>query len=295
MLLCPAATVERDEVTSRYTGRLAPSPTGYLHLGHAATFLTAFDRARAAQGRLLLRIDDLDPQRSRQVYTEAVREDLRWLGLRWDGELLQSDRLPQYRRAMEQLVESGQVYPCTCSRKELQQAIQAPHEGAEDEPMYSGRCRPPLHASATSVPRTLAAQTNYRFRVPYGEAIRFPDLQCGPQRFRAGIDFGDFLVWRKDGLPSYQLATVVDDAEFGITEVVRGRDLLRSTARQILLQRAMHYATPQYFHTELLQDEEGRRLAKRHDALSLRALRSDGVTPAEIRARVEALLHHSKT
>ncbi|HLI76319.1 MAG TPA: tRNA glutamyl-Q(34) synthetase GluQRS, partial [Acidobacteriaceae bacterium] len=246
---------------SPYTGRLAPSPTGLLHLGHAATFLTAHDRARAAHGHLLLRIDDLDPQRSKDHFIQAAREDLLWLGLTWDAEFRQSHRLDRYRDALQQLVQMGLVYPCICTRKDLQGATQAPHED-DDEPLYGNRCRP-----SEIMAGTLQANTNYRFRVPDGEIVHFIDLHNGPQSFTAGRDFGDFLIWRKDGLPSYQLASVLDDADMQVTEVVRGRDLLKSTARQILLQRALALPTPAYFHTDLLRHEHGQRLAKRNDAL----------------------------
>lgn len=273
----------------RYTGRLAPSPTGFLHLGHAATFLTAHRRAEAAHGTLVLRIDDLDPQRSKAEFAAAAIDDLHWLGMEWAAEYRQSERLGLYREAMQDLLKAGLAYPCTCSRKELQQATQAPHEDTDDEPLYSGRCRPSRSAQRFH----LEPGTNYRLRVPDGESIGFEDGNCGPQRFTAGDDFGDFLVWRKDGFPSYQLACAVDDADMHITEVVRGRDLLKSTARQILLQRALHLPTQAYFHTDLLRDEHGQRLAKRHDALSLRALRAAGITSAEIRARVEGPRHHN--
>ena len=287
-----------------YVGRLAPSPTGLLHLGHARTFWTAFERAQAAHGKLWLRDEDLDPQRSRPEFAIAMREDLHWLGITWDEEMRQSDRLPAYRHAMQQLVASGLAYICKCSRRDLQQATQAPHEDT-DEPVYVGTCRPSLASSQQVLssrpeakpewrdpcispigPQSLRA-ANYRFRVPDGEVIHFNDSHAGPQSFRAGsdssADFGDFLVWRKDGLPSYQLACVVDDAAMGITEVVRGRDLLKSTARQILLQRALGLATPHYFHCDLMRDESGVRLAKRHDALSLRSLRESGRTSGEVR------------
>ena len=267
-----------------YIGRLAPSPTGLLHLGHARTFWIAYKRARAASGKLWLREEDLDPQRSRADFAVAMREDLRWLGITWDAEMRQSERVDLYRAAMEKLLLDGFVYPCSCSRKDLQHATQAPHEDSDDEPVYKGRCR------FTAAPNaTLTPNTNYRFRVPDGEAIRFVDVHSGPQSFRAGCDasadFGDFLVWRKDGLPSYQLACVVDDAAMGITEVVRGRDLLKSTARQILLQRALEFPTPSYFHADLICDDRGVRLAKRHDALSLRTMRDAGLSPQDVRDR----------
>lgn len=277
-----------------YVGRLAPSPTGLLHLGHAATFLRAAERAREHGGRLLLRNDDLDRERVRPQFVSAMLADLRWLGLTWaEPVITQSERLPLYREAMLTLVRTGAVYPCTCSRRELAAMLSAPHEdGAhppDDEPVYPGRCRPRMPAAETH--GELLAGVNYRFRVPDGQAIAFVDGAAGPRQFVAGCDaradFGDFLVWRRDGLPSYQLATVVDDAALLISEVVRGRDLLRSTARQISLQRALGLATPRYWHTPLLADASGVRLAKRHDALALQTLRERGLSPAEVRALAE--------
>ena len=270
-----------------YVGRLAPSPTGLLHLGHARTFWVAAQRTRAAGGMLWLRDEDLDPQRSRTDFANAMREDLRWLGITWNRAMRQSERLAAYREAMQKLVRGGFVYPCRCSRKDLQQAVQAPHED-DDEPIYSGRCRPELEGELAN---EFLPEMNYRFRVRDGEVVSFVDGGAGAQSFTAGcgagFDFGDFVVWRKDGLPSYQLACVVDDGAMGITEVVRGRDLLRSTARQMLLQRALRLPTPRYYHCELMRDEAGLRLAKRHDALSLRALREAGYTPAEVIARLD--------
>lgn len=260
----------------KYTGRLAPSPTGLLHLGHAATFWTAYERAREHSGALLLRNEDLDPQRSKQEYVEAMIEDLTWLGIRWTLPMIvQSERIALYRTAFERLLASGHAYACACSRKELAQMTQAPHEDTDDEPVYTGHCRPRKDAS----PQVLRANLNYRFRVPDGESIPFIDRNLGPQNFTAGKDFGDFLIWRKDGLPSYQLACVVDDADMRITEVVRGADLLKSAARQILLQHALNLQQPAYFHTKLLRDAHGVRLAKRHDALALRTLRQQGFPP----------------
>lgn len=270
-----------------YRGRIAPSPSGYLHLGHARTFWIASQRALAANGTLLLRNDDLDTQRSKPEYALAMLEDLYWLGLRWQegpqppdgretgdfGPYAQSRRGALYQQAFEQLKESGAIYPCICSRRDLQRAAQAPHAEDDDEPLYPGTCRANTEAQG---------ECAWRFRVPDGEVISFPDLYLGPQSFVAGKDFGDFLVMRRDGVPSYQLACVVDDDAMKITEVVRGRDLLKSTARQILLQRALGLHTPAYFHTDLMLDERGARLAKRHDVLSLRSLREEGVTAEEI-------------
>jgi len=261
-----------------YRGRLAPSPTGLLHLGHAATLLTAASRARS--GTLILRNDDLDQQRSRAVFYQAMLEDLAWLGIHWQegpdiggpyAPYSQSERHPHYLAAWRTLRNSGFLYPCKCSRRELALAAAAPHE-SDDEPNYPGTCRPlaaqPLSESPTG--------QNWRFRVPDGESIAFHDQHFGPQQFIAGKDFGDFLVWRRDDVPSYQLACVVDDAAMRITEVVRGADLLKSTARQLLLYRALGLQPPEWYHCPLITDDNGQRLAKRHDALSIRALREQG-------------------
>ena len=279
-----------------YRGRLAPSPTGYLHLGHARTFWTAFERARAHNGTLILRNEDLDPQRARAEFVVAMLEDLRWLGIAWQegpdvggasGPYAQSARRTHYLAAWRALLAKGFIYPCTCTRRDLARIAQAPHESAaphapDNEPLYPGTCRPPHGAqpASTDDPRGI----NWRFRVPDGEAISFNDLRQGAQSFVAGRDFGDFLVWRRDDVPAYQLACVVDDQQMRITEVVRGADLLKSTARQLLMQHALGYSPPAYYHCALVTDEHGARLAKRHDALSLRHLRNAGITPAQLRA-----------
>lgn len=261
-----------------YRGRLAPSPTGYLHLGHAATFRVAQERATAAGGRLVLRIEDLDRERCRPEFVDSLLEDLRWAGLRWDeGPFWQSARLPVYVTAWRRLAAAGLVYPCRCTRKDLARALSAPHaEDEQAEPIYPGTCRP-----EAALPRTETepGAQNWRFRVPVGEAVTFVDGLHGPQRFVAGVDFGDFLVWRRDGLPSYQLAVVADDAAMGITEVVRGADLLRSTALQLLLYRALGAAPPAWHHVPLVLGPDGRRLAKRVGAHSLRELRQLAITP----------------
>ncbi len=272
-------------VSSRYIGRLAPSPTGLLHLGHARTFWVAAQRARAVHGTLLLRSDDLDAVRFRLDFVDAMLEDLRWLGLTWQEPMVaQSARRPLYRAALERLHAAGQIFPCARSRRDVLDAASAPHEGgADDEPVYPPSFRPP--AGATLPPLGENISVNWRFHVPDGEEIAFTDGRAGPQRAVAGRDFGDFLVWRKDDTPSYQLACAVDDAAMGITEVVRGDDLIRSTFRQLLLLRALGAEPPAYYHCPLMLDEHGTRLAKRHDALSLRALRERGVTPEEIRRK----------
>ncbi len=268
-----------------YRGRLAPSPTGYLHLGHARTFWIAAVRAGAAGGTLLFRNDDLDRGRCRPEFVAAMQDDLRWLGLTWAEPMFsQSERLPRYRLALQRLHAQGLIYPCHRSRRDVLEAAGAPHEGpgADDEPVYPLEFRPPADAPLPPLGET--ESVNWRFRVPVGRELVFRDLRAGDQRAVAGRDFGDFLVWRKDDLPSYQLATVVDDLEFGITEVVRGADLIRSTFRQILLFEALGRTIPAFFHAPLVTDDHGVRLAKRHDALALRTLRAQGVTPASILA-----------
>jgi glutamyl-tRNA synthetase len=237
-----------------------------------------------------LRNEDLDAARCRPDYFAAILTDLHWLGINWQegpdcggplGPYAQSLRLHLYKEALEALRGAGLVYPCTCSRQDVLRALQAPHPG-EDEPVYPGTCRSSVPSGPALDSRT---KVNWRFRVPDGEAVKFTDGYYGAQQFVAGLDFGDFVVWRHDGSPSYQLAVVVDDAAMGITEVVRGADLLRSTARQLLLYRALGLSIPAFYHCPLLTDASGQRLAKRHDALSLSKLRSDGARPEDLRAQ----------
>jgi glutamyl/glutaminyl-tRNA synthetase len=271
---------------SGYRGRLAPSPTGLLHIGHAQTFWIAAQRAIEKNGILILRNEDLDQQRSRNQFALAMIEDLRWLGIRWSegpdcggryGPYVQSERRAHYLAAWRRLREAGFLYPCICSRKDLAQSTNAPND-TDDEPIYPGTCRGRAEAAVFSEP----AGMNWRFRVPDGEIVEFLDLNLGRQQYAAGKDFGDFLVWRRDDIPAYQLAVVVDDAAMRISEVVRGADLLKSTARQLLLMRALGWDPPQYFHCELVRDAAGVRLAKRHDALSVRQLREGGLTRTEV-------------
>jgi glutamyl/glutaminyl-tRNA synthetase len=284
-----------------YRGRLAPSPTGFLHLGHARTFWIAARRAAERNGQLIFRNEDLDSQRCRPEFVEAMFEDLRWLGIDWTegpdcggpfGPYAQSERRERYLTAWKRLRDGGFIYPCTCSRKDVALAAGAPNEG-DDEPMYPGTCRPRSYAvelRSTGQPGAAVptctdspAGANWRFRVPDSEEICFTDLRLGPQRIVSGRDFGDFIVWRRDDVPAYQLAVVVDDAVMQVTEVVRGADLLKSTARQILLFRALDLAIPDYYHCDLVRDETGVRLAKRHDSLSIRQLRDKGYTPEQVR------------
>jgi glutamyl/glutaminyl-tRNA synthetase len=233
---------------------------------------------------MLLRNDDLDAIRFRLDFVAAMVEDLRWLGFTWREPMVsQSARRSRYRAALEQLHAAKLIFPCMRSRRDVFEAAGAPHEGgADDEPVYPLQFRPP--ADATFPPLDAEIRVNWRLRVPEGTTLEFFDGACGPQRAVVGRDFGDFLVWRKDDTPSYQLACVVDDAELGVTEVVRGADLIRSTFRQLLVLAALGHRPPAYFHAPLMNDEHGVRLAKRHDALSLRTLRERGVTAESIRA-----------
>jgi len=273
---------------TNYRGRIAPSPTGYLHLGHAMTFWTARERARG--GVLVLRIEDLDASRCREEFRAGIAEDLRWFGLEWqEGPALGGSHAPyvqsqrDYLPAWRSLRDAGLIYPCTCSRRDVLSALSAPHgeeQATGDEPVYPGTCRHRLdEAHAYCDP----AGVNWRFRVPDGETISFQDARAGECRALVGRDFGDFIIWRKDNIPSYQLAVVADDAAMAISEVVRGEDLLQSTFRQILLYRALGLPEPAWYHCPLIRDAAGNRLAKRHASLSLRALRISGADPARLR------------
>lgn len=255
-----------------YRGRIAPTPTGYLHLGHAATFRVAHRRARERGGRIILRIEDLDPRRCRPEYAEAAIEDLRWLGLDWDeGPIYQSQRRKFFLEAWKRLRDGGWIYPCARSRKDVAFAALAPHE---EEPIF-----PPGWRSPPDKTKTTPHGVNWRFRVPDGETLAFDDGHFGRVEKTALRDFGDFLVWNRDDVPAYELAVVVDDIAMEITEVVRGADLLTSTARQLLIYRALGATLPEFYHCPLMLDEQGRRLAKRTDALSLRTLRAQGAAP----------------
>jgi glutamyl/glutaminyl-tRNA synthetase len=236
-----------------------------------------------------MRNEDLDPQRSKPEFTTAMLEDLRWLGIWWQegpdvggpyAPYVQSRRRKLYLEAWRQLVRAGFVYSCRCSRKDLARCAQAPHD-ENDEPIYPGTCRPADNSRPMEPPDSPVG-VNWRFRVPAGETIAFEDGHMGPKSYVAGRDFGDFLVWRRDDVPAYQLAVVVDDAAMHITEIVRGADLLRSTARQILVYRALGMETPVWYHCPLMLDAKGQRLAKRHDALSLRALREQSRMPEDV-------------
>ena len=272
-----------------YRGRIAPTPTGHLHLGHAKTFWMAQERALVANGQLILRIEDLDLPRCKPEFVEGCIEDLNWFGFHWQegpgtggqrNPYFQSNRTDIYRSTLETLIEQGQVYRCYCSRKDIEQAARAPH-AADDELVYPGTCRKTNDQENSRANRN---QYCWRFKVPQGISIRFKDRHLGFCQFEAEKHFGDFVVWRADGVPSYQLAVTVDDHLMNISEVVRGEDLIISTARQLLLYEALQWAPPDFYHCPLVLDEKGQRLAKRHQSLSLRALRESGKTPEQIRA-----------
>lgn len=237
----------------------------------------AHRRARESGGEILLRIEDLDAQRCKPEFTAAIMEDLKWLGLNWDGDpVFQSQRRSHYLKAWAHLRDAGLIYPCHRSRKEM--STLAPHS---EEPLFPAEWRTdPLESKKFQTPTGV----NWRFRVPDGETIAFVDGNFGWNQKTAGYDFGDFLIWNRDDIPAYELAVVVDDILMGITEVVRGADLLTSTARQILLHRALDARPPKWFHCPLVCDSEGRRLAKRTGGLEIRSLRNRGMSPREVLA-----------
>jgi glutamyl-tRNA synthetase len=259
-------------------GRFAPSPTGRLHLGNARSALLGWLQARAAGGQFLLRVEDLDRARCRPQYVDELLRDLEWLGLTWDGPLLfQSARDEVYRDALAQLEQADRVYPCFCTRTEIARAASAPHGLSEEGPRYPGTC-----ARLSSAERSERARTRapaYRFRAPLGE-VRFVDGLQGPYSQDVAEVVGDFVVRRNDGVASYQLAVVVDDAATAITHVLRGDDLLSSTPRQLQLYAALQLTAPGFFHVPLVLGEDGKRLAKREGAFALAELRERGL-PAE--------------
>jgi glutamyl-Q tRNA(Asp) synthetase len=256
--------------------RFAPSPTGQLHLGHAYSALLAHDYARERDGTFLLRIEDIDPGRSRAAFVDSIFEDLLWLGLEWDGELLyQSERLPLYAEALNRLRDAGLIYPCFCTRADIAASAAAPQ--GPDGPLYPGTCRgltdPDLsrpHAWRLDVAKA-AAQAGPLYWMD-GDT----EVEAEPERF------GDVVLARKDAPASYHLAVTLDDAAQGVTDVVRGRDLFASTDVHRLLQALLGLPTPAYHHHALLADAAGQRLAKRHRAPTLADLRASGAEPAAL-------------
>ncbi|MGG4032512.1 tRNA glutamyl-Q(34) synthetase GluQRS [Paenibacillus cisolokensis] len=270
-------------VTMTVRGRFAPTPSGFLHIGNARTALLAWLQVRKAGGQFLLRMEDIDKPRSRPEYARQIIDDLRWLGLDWDegpdvggpfAPYVQSEREALYEEALSKLDAAGLLYPCYCSRAELQAIASAPHGLASEGPAYPGTCRELTAAEREA--RAARKPPSLRFMTD-NAPIFFEDLAAGRQSFPGGPG-GDFIVKRADGIFSYQLAVVVDDAAMGITDVLRGSDLLDSTARQLVLFEALGLAPPRYAHVPLLNGPDGRRLSKRHGAVALAALRSAGTS-----------------
>ena len=267
-------------------GRIAPTPTGLLHVGHARTFALAADRARGAG--LVLRIEDLDGPRCLPEFTTAAIDDLRWLGLHWTegpdvggphAPYVQSERAAWFLDVWQRLERGGHIYPSLHSRRDVEAAATAPHE-ADAEPVFPPSLRP-THRERADLPGGVP----WRFRVPDGRTIEFQDAIQGTVSRTAGLDFGDFVIWRRDDLASYELAVVADDHAMAIAEVVRGADLLTSTARQLLLYEALGWTPPTWCHPPLVCDAAGRRLAKRTGGLAIRDLRTAGWTPADVLTR----------
>jgi glutamyl-tRNA synthetase len=261
-------------------GRFAPSPTGALHLGNARTALLSWQWARAEGGKYFLRVEDIDLPRVRPGMARQQLEELRWLGIDWDGEpSFQSQRTSLYEDALRKLGDN--VYECFCSRAEIAAVASAPH--GDEGPRYPGTC-----AALTREERALRRRTrapSLRLRVPPGP-VKFHDQILGDQEFDTQALVGDFVLRRADGIFAYQLAVVVDDGAMGITQVLRGADLLSSTPRQILLHRLLGQPEPLWAHVPLVLGPGGERLSKRDRSLSLSALRTRGVNPALVRAQL---------
>lgn len=263
-----------------YRGRLAPSPTGLLHRGHARTFWVAAERCLRRGGSLVLRMEDLDPRRSAEAFADAALEDLAWLGLTWQegpdrggahSPYRQSERLPLYREIWTRLLDTGSIYPSPHSRREIETLATA-REVDDGQLLFPPKLRQPPDNSKEPGNR------RWRFRVPDGREIAFEDQIAGTVRYVAGRDFGDFAIWSPDGQPSYELAVVVDDHDMAISEVVRGADLLKSTARQLLIYEALGWIPPAFAHCPLVMDERGQRLSKTVSSEALQTLRARGMT-----------------
>ncbi|WP_245625156.1 tRNA glutamyl-Q(34) synthetase GluQRS [Paenibacillus stellifer] len=268
-------------------GRFAPSPSGHIHIGNALAALMAWLQIRHQHGEFVLRMEDIDVSRCRPAFVISILDDLRWLGLDWDegpdiggrfAPYTQSERLDLYEEALNRLLDDGRLYPCYCSRHDILAAAAAPHGLSSEGPVYPGTCR-----NLTPEEAARRAQTktpSLRFRVQDRE-LDLLDGVAG-RRFINATSGGDFIIRRADGIFSYQLAVVVDDALMGITDVLRGADLLDSTPRQLLLYEALGWQAPRFAHVPLLMGPDGRRLAKRHGGITLSELRTAGVTPAGV-------------
>jgi glutamyl-tRNA synthetase len=275
-------------------GRYAPSPTGDLHLGNLRTALLAWLWARRAGGGFVLRVEDLDQPRVRPGATARMLADLRWLGIDWDegpdvggpfGPYYQSERQALYADALATLRSQGLLYPCYCSRAELARLASAPAPG-EDAPRYPGTCRA-LSAKELQQHERAGRRPAWRVRLPE-DILHFTDMLAGPQMQDVAATVGDIIVQRSDGIIAYQLAVVVDDGWMGITQVVRGADLLASTPRQILLGRLLGWPQPTYAHVPLLTDATGAKLSKRERATGLDPLRAAGMAPEAVIGQLAA-------
>ncbi|WP_153557836.1 tRNA glutamyl-Q(34) synthetase GluQRS [Roseimaritima sediminicola] len=272
-------------ISNAVVGRLAPSPTGAQHLGNARTYLVAWLAARSRGGRLILRIEDIDSPRVKPWARQQALDDLRWLGLDWDegpdvggphGPYVQTQRVPHYEQALQRLVELDLAYPCDCTRKDIEAAASAPHQGHEG-PVYPGTCAAWRPGDALPQAGTFC----WRYRTSDRE-LAFDDPVAGTQRANPARDLGDFPLTRKSGEAAYQLAVVVDDAAMGVTEAVRGDDLIPSTFRQLELFAALELTPPRFIHVPLVCGPDGRRLAKRHGDSRLDHYRQAGVQPERI-------------
>ena len=261
-------------------GRLAPSPTGAQHVGNARTYLLAWLSIRSRGGRLILRMEDIDSPRIKPGADVQAIDDLCWLGLDWDeGPYVQTERLALYHDALERLQAAERVYPCTCTRSDIAFAASAPHAGQEG-PLYPGTCAGRRASDAVQLTKD-GVPFAWRFRASDQSCV-FRDLVAGQQQCNVARELGDFVVGKTDGTPAYQLAVVVDDAAMGITEVLRGDDLLPSTFRQLELYEALQAQPPAFAHVPLVVGPDGRRLAKRHGDTRLATLREHGVSPEEL-------------
>ena len=267
--------------------RFAPSPTGLLHLGHAYSALLAYDAAQKIGGAFILRIEDIDGPRSRTEFEDQMFDDLKWLGLSWHEPIMrQSERMEAYQSALDKLNDQGLIFPCSCTRKDIQTALSAPQEGDTALTVYPGTCR---HRSMDEWKTGDAIRLNISKAIDGLSDISFSEIGQGHQRhITEGVQalagrVGDIVLARKDIKTSYHLAVVVDDAAQGITHVTRGEDMMELTAIHVLLQQLLGLKTPIYRHHKLIRDENGKRLAKRHDAMSIKTYRDAGYTADKIR------------
>lgn len=295
-------------MTAGFTTRFAPSPTGPLHLGHAYSAMLAHDMARAAGGRFLLRIEDIDRQRSKPQWEAQILDDLAWLGLSWDAPpMRQSDRMPAYEAALDRLWKELNLFACTCTRHDIRAALSAPQEGVAiegpDGLIYPGKCRPDRRRERSPAERGERRPTDVTLRLDMGMAapawdwrpLTYDETGIGPQGETGTItvtthhlirEIGDVVLARREMGTSYHLSVVVDDAAQGVTHVVRGADLSGATAIHVVLQGLLQLPRPVYHHHRLIRDEAGKRLAKRDNARALAKYRAEGASPQDIRRMV---------